>query len=274
MRLWRTRAVLGLWLALCAALVWAQVAVPELTRRVTDLTGTLTAAQTDALEARLAQFEAQKGSQIAVLIVPTTAPEDIAQFGIRVADAWKIGRQKIDDGVILIVAKQDRALRIEVGYGLEGAIPDAIAKRIIDEQMAPRFRDGDFAGGLGAAVDTLVRVIDGENLPPPKEKKAKDSEFDTDSLLFIAIFVASVARALFGLVGALGIALLAGALAWFSFGSLGAAVIAALITFFASFMRAGKGGWHSGGGGGSRGGGGGFSGGGGGFGGGGASGRW
>ncbi|WP_028995345.1 TPM domain-containing protein [Azonexus hydrophilus] len=269
------------WLLLCLfALLpitgWSSgpLALPALSDRVVDLTGTLSAGDRAGLVERLTRLEQEKGAQIAVLLLPTTAPESIEQFGIRLAESWKIGRQGVDDGVIVIVAKDDRRMRIEVGYGLEGAIPDAIAKRIVDEQMAPRFRDGDFAGGLSAAVDTLVRVIDGENLPPPKEKKPESAGFDTDSLLFIAIFVASVARALFGLVGALGISLLAGALAWFSFGSLSAAVIAALITFFASFMRAGKGGWHSGGGGGSRGGGGGFSGGGGGFGGGGASGRW
>lgn len=268
------------WLLLCLfALLpvtgWSSgpLALPALSDRVVDLTGTLSAGDQAGLVERLSRLEQEKGAQIAVLLLPSTEPESIEQFGIRLAENWKIGRQGVDDGVIVIVAKDDRRMRIEVGYGLEGAIPDAIAKRIIDEQMAPRFRDGDFAGGLGAAVDTLARVIDGESLPPPKEKIPQGAGFDTDSLLFIAIFVASVARALFGLVGALGISLLAGALAWFSFGSLGAAVIAALVTFFASFMRAGKGGWHSGGGG-SRGGGGGFSGGGGSFGGGGASGRW
>ena len=145
----RARVALGLLLLLFAASAWAQVAVPELTRRVTDLTATLSAGQTAALENELAAFEARKGSQIAVLIVPTTQPEDIAQFGIRVADQWKIGRKKIDDGVILIVAKNDRKLRIEVGYGLEGAIPDAIAKRVVAETITPYFKAGDFACILG-----------------------------------------------------------------------------------------------------------------------------
>jgi uncharacterized protein len=262
-------------LALLPLAGWAAdpVALPTLVDRVVDNTGTLSANDKASLVARLSELEQAKGTQIAIVVLPTTQPESIEQFGIRLAEAWKIGRKGVDDGVIVIVAKDDRSMRIEVGYGLEGAIPDAIAKRIIDEQMAPRFRQGDFAGGIGAAVDTLIRLINGESLPPPKEKKSDGGGFDTDSLLFIAIFVASVARALFGIVGALGISLLAGALAWFSFGSLGAAVIAALVTFVASLLRAGNGGWHSGGGG-SRGGGGGFSGGGGGFGGGGASGRW
>ncbi|WP_374328187.1 YgcG family protein [Azonexus sp.] len=262
-------------LALLPVAGWSAdpIALPALNERVVDLTGSLSANDRAGLVERLTRLEQEKGAQIAILLLPSTAPESIEQFGIRLAEGWKIGRKGVDDGVIVIVAKDDRRMRIEVGYGLEGAIPDAIAKRIVDEQMAPRFRDGDFAGGLGAAVDTLVRVIDGESLPPPKEKKPQDSGFDTNSLIFFAIFVASLARAMFGLLGALGISLVAGALAWFSFGSLGAAVIAAVITFLASFLRAGNGGWHSGGGG-SRGGGGGFSGGGGGFGGGGASGRW
>ncbi len=269
------RWLLACLLALLPLTGWSAdpIALPALNERVVDLSGTLSTDDRVALVERLTRLEQEKGAQIAILLLPSTAPESIEQFGIRLAESWKIGRKGVDDGIIVIVAKDDRRMRIEVGYGLEGAIPDAIAKRIVDEQMAPRFRDGDFAGGLGAAVDTLARLIGGERLPPPTEKKAQDSGFDTDSLLFVAIFVASLARALFGLLGALGISLLAGALAWFSFGSLGAALIAALITFFASFMRAGKGGWHSGGGG-SRGGGGGFSGGGGGFGGGGASGRW
>ena len=146
----------GFLLLLCALTAWAQVAVPELSRRVTDLTATLSADQVAALEGKLAAFEAKKGSQIAVLIVPTTQPEDIAQFGIRVADQWKIGRKKIDDGVILIVAKDDRTLRIEVGYGLEGAIPDAIAKRVIAETITPFFKTGDFYGGIDAGVRQLM----------------------------------------------------------------------------------------------------------------------
>ncbi len=119
------------------------------------------------LESRIAAFEARRGSQIAVLLLPTTKPEEIEQYAIRVAEAWKIGRRKIDDGLILVVAKDDRRLRIEVGYGLEGAIPDSIAKRVIDERITPRFREGDFYGGVRDGVDQLIRLAEGEKLPPP-----------------------------------------------------------------------------------------------------------
>ncbi len=129
---------LGFFLLLFCISAWAVVSVPELSRRVTDLTGTLNAEQVSALENKLAAFETQKGSQIAVLIVPTTGPKDIAEFGIEVADLWQIGRKAVDDGVILIVAKDDRKLRLEVGYGLEGVIPDAVAKRVIAETITPR----------------------------------------------------------------------------------------------------------------------------------------
>ncbi|MFO0461802.1 MAG: TPM domain-containing protein, partial [Burkholderiales bacterium] len=163
------------------ALAQQPVAVPPLSMRVTDLTGTLTAAQRQALEAQLAAIEQRKGAQVAILVVPTTKPEPIEAYGIRVADAWKLGRGReraqkdtgdtkataIDDGVIVIVAKNDRRVRIEVGYGLEGAIPDAVAKRIITESITPRFRTGDYAGGLEAAVADIGRRIDGEELPAP-----------------------------------------------------------------------------------------------------------
>ena len=126
--------------------------MPALSARVTDLTGTLSAEQVTALEKRLAGFEARKGAQIAVLLVPTTRPETIEQFGIRVAEKWKIGRTKVDDGVIVIVAMKDRTARLEVGYGLEGAVPDLKASRIIREIITPRFRQGDFYGGLVAGT--------------------------------------------------------------------------------------------------------------------------
>ena len=160
----------GLFLLLFFTAAWAQVPVPDLSQRVTDLTATLSAEQVSALENKLAAFEAKQGSQIAVLIVPTTQPEDIAQFGIRVADAWKIGRKNVDDGVILIVAKDDRKLRLEVGYGLEGAIPDAVAKRVIAETITPYFKSGDFAGGIDAGVTQLIGLIEGESLPAPSER--------------------------------------------------------------------------------------------------------
>lgn len=268
------RLFASLALALCATLALAApVALPVLSDRVVDLSATLSPAEQADLVGRLAALERERGAQVAILLLPTTQPESIEQFGIRLAEHWKIGRRGVDDGVIVIVAKDDRRMRIEVGYGLEGTIPDAIARRIIDEEMAPRFRQGDFAGGLRSTVDRLARLIGGEALPPPAAAKpAAASSFDSDTLLFIAIFVASVARALFGIAGSLAVAALAGWLAWLSFGTLAAAAIAALITFVASFLRSGGGSWHGGGGGGSRGGG--FSGGSGSFGGGGASGRW
>src|SRR4051795_12334757 len=146
----------------------ADVAIPQLTGRVVDQTGTLSSGDIAALSQKLQDFETRKGSQVAVLIVPTTDPETIEQFAIRVAEAWKIGRKKIDDGAILVVAKNDRHLRIEVGYGLEGALTDATTKRIIDEDITPKFKSGDFAGGISAGVNRMIKVIDGEKLPAPE----------------------------------------------------------------------------------------------------------
>lgn len=171
------RAVRAGWLALLLCVVAlalapfarADVAVPVLTGRVVDQTGTLSADAVARLDQKLKAFEARKGSQIAVLIVPTTQPEAIEQFSIRVAEAWKIGRKKIDDGAILLVAKNDRKLRIEVGYGLEGALPDVTAKRIIDEIITPKFKTGDFDGGIEAGVDRMIGVIDGEPLPTDRK---------------------------------------------------------------------------------------------------------
>ncbi len=276
----------GMLLALCAWMAWAQVAVPELTRRVTDLTGTLAADQAAALESRLAAFEAQKGSQIAVLIVPTTQPEDIAQFGIRVADAWKIGRKKVDDGVILIVAKNDRTLRIEVGYGLEGAIPDAIAKRVIAETITPHFRTGDFYGGINAGVTQLMGLIGGERLPEP-DRQQRPSGMSEDWLVIavLGFFLGSFFVPMMGRGVASGLAGLGTAgLGWMASGLLVSSLLMGGGVFLAvlllgGFGRGGGGGWGSGGwpGGGLGGGGfggGSWSGGGGGFGGGGASGSW
>lgn len=279
LRLLRTCCVFGLLLAGWALSAWAQVAVPELSRRVTDLTATLSGEQVAALEKKLAAFETQKGSQIAVLIVPTTQPEDIAQFGIRVADQWKIGRKKIDDGVILIVARDDRTLRLEVGYGLEGAIPDAIAKRVIAETITPYFKAGDFYGGIDAGVQQVMGLIEGEPLPPPS---ASGQSADGGDGAFAILIVGGIAAgwllsALMGRPAAGGIA------------ALGSGVVGALLLgltpmllFIVVFVFAGVasgfrrgGGWSSGGGGGWGGGGGGsWGGGGGGFGGGGASGSW
>lgn len=278
------RRVLAVCLALAAgAAGWAraEIPVPPLAARVTDLTGTLTGEQKSALDARLAKLEADKGSQIAVLIVPTTRPETIEQYSIRVAERWKLGRKGVDDGVLLLVAKDDRAVRIEVGYGLEGVIPDALAWRVIDERIVPRFRAGDFYGGLTSGVDALAGLVRGEPLPAPQRPAANlgDSLQGLMFLGFAAVAVAYVLGALIGRAAAAGLAGVAvGLYAWVTVGLL-VAVIAAIFTFLAALPGRGSGlytmgrggGW---GGGGFGTGGGGFSGGGGGFGGGGASGRW
>ena len=270
------RAALGLLLAFGAALVWAQVPVPALLHRVTDLSATLSGEQAAALENRLAAFEAKTGSQIAVLIVPTTQPEDIAQFGIRVADTWKVGRKKVDDGVILIVAKDDRALRIEVGYGLEGAIPDAVAKRVIAETIVPHFQAGDFAGGIDAGVAQLMKLIQGEALPPPDN--AEEIDGDLFGLLVVGGVVAGFALSMMiNRPTAAGIAALgSGAMGAWWIGLTPLLLFAVLFVFgaVAGGFRGRGGGWSSGGGGFGGGGGGSWGGGGGGFGGGGASGSW
>jgi uncharacterized protein len=277
----RVRSALGFFLLLCTLSAWAQVAVPELSRRVTDLTATLSAQQIAALENTLAAFEAQKGSQIAVLIVPTLEGEDIAQFGIRVADKWKIGRarvngSRVDDGVILIVAKDDRKLRIEVGYGLEGAIPDAIAKRVIAETITPYFKAGDFYGGIEAGLGQLMQLINGESLPAPGA-----SGTDGGEGVFVILIIGGMIAG--GLLSTLMSRPAAGGIAALGSGAVGAFLLGLtpILLFVAVFVFAGVasgfhrgGGWSSGGGGGFGGGGGSWGGGGGGFGGGGASGSW
>src|SRR5712672_1927140 len=176
-----------------------EVAVPPLRAHVTDLTGTLSAQQIQDLESRLASFERGKGSQIAVLMLPSTQPETIEEYSIRVADAWKIGRARVDDGVILTVAKNDRKLRVEVGRGLEGAIPDAVAKRVVSDVIAPHFRTGDFYGGVAAGTGALMKLIEGEPLPAPRSASGTfDGGFD---LLTIAVLV--VAVLVFGFIGVL-----------------------------------------------------------------------
>lgn len=269
------------WLLAGAALAGAQELqpVPRLTARVTDLTGTLSAEQRARLDARLAAFEGEKGAQIAVLLVATVKPEAIEQYALRVAEAWKLGRKGVDDGALLVVAKDDRALRIEVGYGLEGALNDATAKRIISETIVPRFRDGDFAGGVEAGVDAILRVVGGEPLPPPKVAAGAGGA-DIESLLaggFMLVFViGGVLRAIFGRFLASGIiGAVAGVIAALLFSSLLIAGVVAAVAFVVSLFAGSGVGLPGGGrGGGSWSGGGGFSGGGGGFGGGGASGRW
>jgi uncharacterized protein len=274
------RTGIGLALLLAANLGHAQVAVPALTARVTDLTGTLSGEAVTRIEAKLADLEAKKGSQIAVLILPTTQPEDIEQFGIRLEDAWKLGRKGVDDGAYLIVAKDDGRVRIEVGYGLEGALPDAIANRIITETITPHFKLGDYDGGVEAGVDQMISVVNGEPLPAPDKKWEHHSGLgNLLPLLLVVVFVASgVLRAMFGrLFGSLATAGLTGGIAWllshFLPIGLGAGIVAFL---FAMLAGSNSRGWSAGSGwGGLRGGGGGgFSGGGGGGGGGGASGGW
>ena len=279
---------------LAAGLAAAQVAVPPLSARVTDLTGTLSGGAVARIEGKLADFESKKGSQIAVLIVPSTQPEEIEQYGIRVAEAWKIGRKGTDDGAILIVAKDDRRARIEVGYGLEGAMPDAIAKRIIAETVTPHFKLGDYDGGVEAGIDQMISVVNGEPLPEPDRKWEHHSGLgNLLPLLLVVVFVASgVLRSIFGrLFGSVATGGLAGVIAWtlshlLPIG-LGAGVMAFLFAMLLGSTRGwsagsgwggglggGLGGGFGGGFGGRGGGGGGFSGGGGGFGGGGASGSW
>ena len=259
----------------------ADVPVPPLKHRITDLTSTLDARQTQTLESRLAAFEAKKGAQLAVLIVPTTQPETIEQYGIRVVEAWKLGRKGVDDGALLLVAKDDRALRIEVGYGLEGALNDATAHRIIDEIIVPRFKHGEFYPGIESGTAAMMQVIDGEPLPPPR-RAAASGTYDIESLLFIAfglvVVVGGMLRALLGRFPAavlMGGAL--GGLAWMTVAPLMIAVLVGLMAFVFVLLGGGGrgfGGYGGGSGHGGFGGGGGFSGGGGGFGGGGASGRW
>jgi uncharacterized protein len=303
--------LLPLLLGACSALFAQDVQpVPAFSARVVDLTGTLSDAQRSQLEQKLAAFQQRKGSQVAVLIVPTTQPEPIEQFATRVFDQWKPGRGKVDgkwvdDGVILLVAKNDRKMRLEVGYGLEGVLPDAAARRIIDETVAPLFRQGDFNGGINAGVDRAIRVIDGEALPPPAPQ---DTRWQPNGrlmhgignalpfLIFVVFAGSSILRRLFGRGGgALATGGVTAGLAYLLTQLLSVSIFAALLAFLFSLVAGGGGGgwsnssrrgggwgfpgggWGGGGfgGGGFGGGGGGFGGGGGGrSGGGGASGGW
>lgn len=259
----------------------AEVAIPPLSKHVTDVTGTLTADQTGTLEQNLAAFESKKGSQIAVLIVPTTAPEDIEQYSLRVVEKWKLGRKNVDDGALLIIAKDDRAMRIEVGYGLEGALNDATSKRIISEIITPYFKQGDFYGGISAGINSMMKVVGGEPLPAPVHRTSHSDWGRYIPVLFIAILaIGGVLRAMLGrFPGAIVTGGLTALLAWALVGALSiaafAGIIALLFTLLSGGARGIGRGYYGGlGGGGFGGGSGGFGGGGGGFGGGGASGRW
>ena len=279
------RALAAAAMLCCALSAGAQVAVPALSGRITDQTGTLTGEQTASLEQTLQAFEARKGSQLAVLVVPTTAPETIEQYALRVAEQWKLGRKKVDDGAVLVIAKTDRAMRIEVGYGLEGALNDATSKRIISETITPRFKQEDYYGGIKAGVDQMIRVVDGESLPeaggtPVRSVGSIQQYFPV--LLMVALVMGGMLRSALGRVpGALVTGGAVAGVAWFFAGIVSIAVIAGIIALVVTLLGggiAGRGvGGYYGGGGRSGGGGfsgGGFSGGGGGFGGGGASGRW
>jgi len=278
-------------LLVCWAFVaLADVAVPPLSGRVVDQTGTLSAGDISSLTQKLKDLETRKGSQVAVLIVPTTAPEAIEQYSIRVAEAWKIGRKKIDDGALLVVAKNDRKLRIEVGYGLEGALTDVTASRIINEIIVPRFRTGDFAGGITAGVERMIAVIDGEKLPAPASRPQSSNLADHIGdafpfLLFALLLGGRALTAMLGrLIGSVATGGVVGLLAWLILGSLAlsclAAAVAFILSMFSGSMGSSGGSSSWSGGGGSFSGSssssdsGGFSGGGGDFGGGGASGSW
>lgn len=268
------------WGLLFGAPVWGQMSVPPLQARVTDQVGLLDAPSRQQIEAQLAALEQAKGVQMAVLVVATTQPEGIEQYSMRVAEAWRLGRKGLDDGVLLLVARDDRSMRIEVGYGLEGVIPDAVAKRVIAEVMTPRFRSGDFAGGIDAGVTALARLIAGESLPEPRPGAMNQAvDWLGDALPAVVMFVfvlGGVLRAIFGRLAGAGVA---GGLTfiggWIFFGALVVGIVAGLMVFFFVLVGGHAGGSVGGsvGGLGGRGGGG-FTGGGGGFGGGGASGRW
>lgn len=289
------RRLAAAWLTLACLLLApvarAEVAIPPVAR-VTDLTGTLTPDQQAALSAKLAALEASKGSQIAVLVIPTTDPEDIAQFGIRLADAWKLGRKGVDDGALLVVAKTDRTVRIEVGRGLEGSITDLAANRIIDEFLRPKFRAGDFYGGIDSALDRMIGLVNGEDLPPPTRRAARQGGGDGQGFWFLALFfglfIGPLIRGILGRpLGTVAVGGAAGAIAFVLLHSIGFAIaaffIAAVVTALGGTgagtvgrggFGGGFGGGGFGGGGFGGGGGGGFSGGGGGFSGGGSSGSW
>ncbi|WP_416359763.1 TPM domain-containing protein [Burkholderia cepacia] len=261
----------------------ADAVIPPLTSRVTDVTGTLTGDQLVSLETMLRAFEAKRGTQISVLVVSTTEPETIEQYSMRVVEQWKLGRKNIDDGVLLIVAKNDRALRIEVGYGLEGVLTDATSSRIINEAIVPRFRNGDFYGGITAGLDAIMRVTSGEPLAPPQRRALSgDGAGQLLPVLFLlTVMAGGLLRAMFGrLPGAVVTGGVVGVLAWILSQALLVAIAAGLMALLFTLLGGGTraaGGRFIGGSGGRFGrdsnrdi----FRGGGGGFGGGGASGRW
>lgn len=269
-------------IALASFSAWAGnglIPVPPLQARLTDLTGTLSSEQKDALESTLHAFEARKGSQFAVLLIPTTKPEEIEQFALRVVEQWKLGRARVDDGVLLLIAKDDRTLRIEVGYGLEGALNDATAQRIIREVITPKFKTNDFFGGITDGVDRMIRVVDGEAVPEaPTATSARDGLSIGRMLPVLFVVAVVLGGVLRSAVGRLPAAVITGGLlgfiGWLLAGAVATAALAGGIAFVITLTGIRPGGFGGMRGGGGRSGGGGFGGGGGGFGGGGASGRW
>jgi uncharacterized protein len=289
--------VLAVLLTPAAGLAQAVVPVPSLRERVTDLTGTLDEGQRTSLAAKLESLENDTGSQVAVLLVQTARPEAIEPFALRVAGAWQRGREGVDDGALLLVALEDREVRIEVGYGLEGALTDAAARRIIDEAILPHFRHGDMYGGLAAGVDRIIAVVRGEELPPPERPETGVPGLgELLPFLFVAVLLGgAILRVIFGrLLGSVAAGGVTGLLVFVLTASWGAALGLGFLAFLGTLMTGGRRGWTTGGrrggggffpgwggfGGGGGGwpggfgGGGGWSGGGGGFGGGGAGGRW
>lgn len=286
------KKVLFIMLLLCwSQFAYALVAIPPISR-VVDLTHTLTAQQITHLSEVLRQFETQKGAQIAVLIVNSTDPETIDQYGLRVAESWKLGRKKIDDGALLVVAMKDRAMRIEVGYGLEGALNDAICKRIISEVITPYFKQGQFFEGINQGVNQMIKTIQGEPLPPTNTWSfSKSAHFEIDfNTIFLVVFISMIAsgflKSIMGdsvkkrMSAATVIGLVAAVLVWLFTVSLLSSLLLGLLAFIFALLGynnqggGGSGYWGGGSGGSSGRGGGGFSGGGGSFGGGGSSGRW
>lgn len=286
----RMLLLLAVWMSVCIhAAEGDPQPVPKLDKRVTDQTATLSSAEEARIEARLKAFEVKKGAQIAVLIVGTTQPETIFDYAVRVTDAWKLGRKDVDDGVLFVIAKNDRKLQILTGRGTQGVLTDAMSKRIITEVVAPKFRANDFAGGIDDGVAKIIDVLQGEALPPPPEKRATVQQgASVESFLVLgvlaALFVGPLLRSMLGrFLGASATAGVTGAAAWWLAGGLLFPVIAAAIIFFIvlfmgamNFSRGGGGGFSPGGwsGGPSGGSSDSFSGGGGGFDGGGASGDW
>jgi uncharacterized protein len=242
---WGLRALLALllWLGLWGApgAQTALVPVPAYRAHVTDTAGALSDADRRALEGQLADFEARHGTQIGVLIVPATAPEDIADYSQRVADAWKLGRPGVGDGLLIVVAVQERRVRIAPFKALEGAVPDVLAKRIIDQQIVPAFRRGDYAGGLRDALAQLQAHITGEALPAPAPARPQIDDFDiveAAMLLLVAVpLVTNVLRHLLGQrLGSLLGAGAAGTLVWQITGRVWMALLAGLIGFFVALF--------------------------------------